>query len=144
MMSYPSATPGNSHSSVNQQSDPDRYALHLIEACDRSAQVEDIFQRLLPLLGESELRCGDPSNLTGVKLGKYRLDLFGGSKTEITSGHWHFFESSMGVLRDVWESKLVLSAQSGGNVIDRLSMPSRLAPRRSHEHTRCRRIHRRD
>jgi len=28
---------------------------------------------------------------------------------------------------NVWESRLILSAQSGGSVIDRLSMPSRLA-----------------
>jgi hypothetical protein len=88
-----------------------------------AVRVGDIFQRLLPLFAESELLCGYPSNFNGVKLGKHRLDLSGGSKTEITSGHRHFFESSMSVLRDVWESRLVRSAQSGGNVIDTLSMP---------------------
>src|ERR1700678_4302568 len=50
----------------------------LIEACDRSAHVGDIFQRLLLLLGENELRCGYPRNLTGVKFGKNRLYLSGG------------------------------------------------------------------
>jgi hypothetical protein len=37
-----------------------RDALHLIEACDRIAHVRGVFQRLLSLLGESELSCGYP------------------------------------------------------------------------------------
>jgi hypothetical protein len=51
----------------------------------------------IPLLAKS---C-KPSNLSVVKLGKHRLDLFGRSTYEITSGHRHFFESSMRILREV-------------------------------------------
>src|ERR1700691_180272 len=101
MMICPSATPGSSHSSVNQQGDPNRYALHLVEACDRIARVGDIFQRLLPLFAESELLCGYPSNFNGVKLGKHRLDLSGGSKTEIHERPSAFFREFRKDFRDV-------------------------------------------
>ena len=37
-----------------------RNALHLLEARDSVADVRGIFQRLLALLGESELGCGYP------------------------------------------------------------------------------------
>ena len=37
-----------------------RDALHLIEACDSVTHVRGVFQRLLALLGESELSCGYP------------------------------------------------------------------------------------
>jgi hypothetical protein len=37
-----------------------RDALHLFEACDSVTYVRGVFQRLLPLLGESELSCGYP------------------------------------------------------------------------------------
>jgi hypothetical protein len=67
--------------------------------------------------------------LTGIKLGKHRLDLFGISNDEIMSGHRHSFSAFKKDFRDVWEIRVVLSAQSGGNVIDRLNIPSRLAPR---------------
>jgi Nitroreductase family len=50
------------------------------------------------------------------------------------------FRESSEDFRDVLEDRLVLSTQSGGNVFDRLTMPSRLALRRNREHRNSPRV----